>query len=76
MLVSAVQQSESANVFIVSLPVGPPCPLQFHPPRSKLQRGITLHRSEWPLLKNLRVINAEEGVEKRELSCTICGDVK
>ena len=28
-LVSAVQQSESANVFIVSLPVGSPCPPQF-----------------------------------------------
>ena len=31
--------------------------------------------SEWPSLKNLQTINAGEGVEKREPSCTVGGNV-
>ena len=42
---------------------------------SKLQWRITSHRSEWPSSKNLQTINAGEGVEKREPSCTIGGNV-
>ena len=32
-------------------------------------------RSEWPSSKNLETINAGEGVEKREPSCTVGGNV-
>ena len=35
---------------------------------------ITSHRSEWPSSKSLQTINAGEGVEKREPSCTTGGD--
>ena len=31
--------------------------------------------SEWPSPKNLQTINAGEGVEKREPSCTVGGNV-
>ena len=31
--------------------------------------------SEWPSSKNLQTINAGEGVEKREPSCTVSGNV-
>ena len=31
--------------------------------------------SEWPSLQNLQTVNAGEGVEKRELSCTVGGNV-
>ena len=41
----------------------------------KLQCGITSHQSEWPSLKSLQIINAGEGVEKREPSCTVGGSV-
>ena len=41
----------------------------------KLQWCITSHRSEWPSTKNLQTINAGEGVEKREASCTVGGNV-
>ena len=34
-----------------------------------------LIRSEWPSSKNLQTINAGEGVEKREPSCTVGGNV-
>ena len=34
-----------------------------------------IHRSEWPSSKNLQTINAGEGVEKREPSCTVGGNV-
>ena len=34
-----------------------------------------LTRSEWPSSKNLQTINAGEGVEKREPSCTVGGNV-
>ena len=37
--------------------------------------GTTLHGSEWPSSKSLQTINAEEGVEKRERSYTVGGDV-
>ena len=42
---------------------------------TKLQWGITSHQSEWPWSKNLQTINAGEGVEKREPSCTVSGNV-
>ena len=35
----------------------------------------TSHHSEWPSSKNLQTINAGEGVEKREPSCTVDGNV-
>ena len=37
--------------------------------------NITSHQSEWPSSKSLQTINAREGVEKRERSCTIGWDV-
>ena len=42
---------------------------------SKLQWGITSHQPEWPSSKSLQTINAGEGVEKREHSCTVGGNV-
>ena len=39
----------------------------------KLQWDITSHQSEWPSSKSLQTINAGEGVEKRECSCTVVG---
>ena len=33
------------------------------------------HKPEWPLLKCLQITNAREGVEKREPSCTVNGNV-
>ena len=36
---------------------------------------ITSHQSEWPSSKCLQTINAKEGVEKREHSCTVGGNV-
>ena len=38
--------------------------------KSKLQRGITSHWSEWPSSKSLQTINAGKDVEKREASYT------
>ena len=43
--------------------------------KSKLQWDITSHWSEWPSSKSLQAINAGEGVEKREPSCTVGGNV-
>ena len=43
--------------------------------KSKLQWDITSHWSEWPPSKSLQTINAGEGVEKREHSCTVGGNV-
>ena len=43
--------------------------------KSKLQWDITSHRSEWPSSKSLQTINAGEGVEKREHSCTVAGKI-
>ena len=36
---------------------------------------ITSHWSEWPSSKSLQTINAGEGVEKREHSCTVGGNI-
>ena len=43
--------------------------------KSKPQWDITSHQSEWPSSKSLQTINAGEGVEKREHSCTVGGNV-
>ena len=43
--------------------------------KSKLQWGITSYQSEWPSSKNLQIINAGEGVEEKELSYTVSGNV-
>ena len=43
--------------------------------KSKLQWGISSHWSEWPSSKNLQTITAGEGMEKRELSCIVGGNV-
>ena len=43
--------------------------------KSKPQWGTTSHQSEWPSSKSPQTINAGEGVEKRECSCTIGGNV-
>ena len=43
--------------------------------KSKLQWDITSHWWEWPLSKSLQTINAGEGVEKKECSCTVGGNV-
>ena len=42
--------------------------------KSKLQCNSISHQSEWPS-KNLQTMNAGEGVEKREPSCTVGGNV-
>ena len=42
---------------------------------SKLQWGITAHQSEWPSSKNLQTKDAGEGMEKREPSYTVGGNV-
>ena len=41
--------------------------------KSKLQWGTNSHQSEWPSLKCLQIIDAGEGVEKREASYTVGG---
>ena len=38
-------------------------------------RDIISHQSEWPSSKNLQTINAGEGVEKRESSYSVSGNV-
>ena len=43
--------------------------------KSKLQWDITSHQLEWPSSKSLQTINAGEGVEKREPSCIVGGNV-
>ena len=43
--------------------------------KSKPQWDITSHQSEWPSSKILQTINAGEGVEKGERSCTVGGNV-
>ena len=43
--------------------------------KSKLQWGITSHRLEWASSENLQTISAGEGVEKREPSCPVGGNV-
>ena len=44
--------------------------------KSKSQWGITSHWSEWPSSKSLQIINAGEGVEEREPSHTVGGNIK
>ena len=41
----------------------------------KLQWDITPHLLAWPSSKSLQTINAGEGMEKREPSCTVGGNV-
>ena len=41
--------------------------------KSKPQWGIISHKSEWPSSKSLQTINAGDGVEQREPSCTVVG---
>ena len=36
---------------------------------------VSPHQSEWPSLKNLQITNARKGVEKREPSYAVCGNV-
>ena len=36
---------------------------------------MTLHQSEWPSLRSLKVKTAGEGVDKREPSYTVAGNV-
>ena len=36
---------------------------------------ITSHQLEWASTENLQTVNAQEGVEKREPSCTVGGNV-
>ena len=43
--------------------------------KSKLQWGIASHQLEWASSENLKIKNAREGVEKREPSCTVGGNV-
>ena len=43
--------------------------------KSKLQWGTTSYRSEWPSFKSLWTTNAGEGVEKREPSYAVGGNV-
>ena len=43
--------------------------------KSKPQWEITSYQSEWPSSKGLQTINAGEGVEKREHSHTVGGNV-
>ena len=38
-------------------------------------KTTTSHQSEWPSSKSLQTINAGEGVEKKEPSCTVGGNV-
>ena len=42
--------------------------------KSKLPWDITSWQAEWPSLKTLQTINAGEGVEKEEHSCTVGGN--
>ena len=41
----------------------------------EMQIKTTDITSEWPLSKSLQTINAGEGMEKREPSCTVGGNV-
>ena len=43
--------------------------------KTTMRYHITSHQAEWPSSKSLQKINAGEGVEKRESSCTVCGNV-
>ena len=43
--------------------------------QSKLQRGITSYQPEWPSSKSPQTVNGREGVEKKEPSYTVGGNV-
>ena len=43
--------------------------------KSKAQSGTIPYQSEWLRSKSLQAVNAGEGVEKREHSYTVCGNV-
>ena len=43
--------------------------------KSKLQWGITSHQLEWASSEDLQTTNAREGVEKREPTCSVGGNV-
>ena len=43
--------------------------------KSKIQRDITSYQSEWLSSRNPQIINAEEGMERRELSYTVGGKI-
>ena len=43
--------------------------------QKKLQWGTTSHLSGWPSSKSLQMVNAGEGVEKRESPNTVDGNV-
>ena len=43
--------------------------------KSKLQGGIISHQSEWPSSKNRQTLESGEGVDKREPSCIVGGNV-
>ena len=43
--------------------------------QSKLQWAITSYQSEWPSSKSPQTVNAGEGVEGREVSCIVGGNV-
>ena len=43
--------------------------------KSKVQWDTTSYQSEWPSSKSLQTINAGKGVEKRECSYTVGGNV-
>ena len=43
--------------------------------QTKTTMSITSYQSEWPSSKSLQTINSGEGVEKRECSCTVGGNV-
>ena len=44
-------------------------------PIKTTMRYIISHQSEWPSLKSLQTISAGEGVDKRERSCTVGGNI-
>ena len=41
----------------------------------QIKTTMTSHWSEWPSSKSLQTVNAGEGVEKKECSCTLDGNV-
>ena len=42
---------------------------------TKLQWGITSHQLKWPLSQNLQTMTAGEGMEKKESSYTVSGNI-
>ena len=41
----------------------------------QIKTTVRYHQSEWPSAKSLQLINYGEGVEKRECSCTVGGNI-